>query len=673
MHELLEQLDRVKKMLAKARLAQRNMTRQENATMPEAPFPTPPITQDVALVIERLKEHVLQDSFALKDLTSSKATLDESDKAEDDVAKNEAYDQKVQHSLQTSQSPYAEDFYNKLNVQSSLYYLDEENLKNPSDLEKITGATRNLYLIMANEATYMYDHMGEKGYSIAIIQKIEKAMSALASDRLHDTLLILKDAKRDDPHNRHIAFILSQALYFKVHQGQTALLPQAREEAKKSCVFTEKFDELRLLQYRYHYAVAEFAVSKERCIEMLREYFLLSPESIISKEGLRAHACIHLKAWLLLSELPIKFWDNFEYTSLLNLIRHTCGGTVLYVYLFRGKLIEDIQAKDKNIYPDFYELEQGICLSIERYGSITAPITKIESQIDQSLPWTLYQRYLGLFLSYAPTPSWDEIMLNVSLDGRGYETAGFPDKQNKGSGLINFSYWGTWAHSLTPYQDIYTPHILPTLKIAEELAITKELDKLLKELEDFEVHLFPDTDEYDLVLIHMPSYAYKSFMQLSSVGASTFRAPREQFFTPYYRSWCTNEPMPSPLPSEIVRAQAEKGGFISLEEAVGFFDGAVRILPDKTHGLKARINNVLEYMKKQEAQKEHNGGDALGHHLKEFWWLYFGIVPLAIFTFIIILVAGSGGNPEKVLMITLGTLLGGGLLLFLLFTGGKKK
>lgn len=449
-----------------------------------------------------------------------------------------------------------------------------------------------------NLATQHIAHMEEHHLLFpAAIDKMRKALHAFCQRRYSDAFTLFKNAQKADPHNHSVAFIFSQFRYFQANNGHADYLPEARDDAKKSTIYSDKIDPDFLLMYRYHAVAAERTFSVERPLELLRECNLLEPEHFMNRTGLTSHNGIYLKAWLLLSTIPTKYWQDFEFESLYTLATRTIGGACLYFSLFRGLVLEEMAVR-KNGIPIITTLEQKLETSFQHYHSLIHPFEKQWPYVG-NLPWTVMARYLNTVRKAGPIPTFDQILLNVSLNGRQYVNGAYPDDLLINAGLVDLSYWRIWAVGMAPDQGDRMALILPAHVASFETQIFPLLEETLTLLREEELERI-EQNVWGMIQAYLPRWSVEHLLA-AGTGSNQPRgmfAPTISPFSSLYRKW--GSPIPSgALASEIIHENAQKGAFANPQEALAAFEGAFRMLDDPNHGLKAQQKKATKVLQKE--------------------------------------------------------------------------
>jgi hypothetical protein len=542
----------------------------------------------------------------------------------------------------------------------------------------MTMQAQLLYRLLAKEADEMSTVMTEMGYQVVSLQKVRKALRSFATGRIGDAILILRNAKQDDNNNRYLNFLLSQMLFYRGYQGQAEYLPEAREEAKRACGFDERSPQEKVLAYRYHFAACEMFFSVERGLDVLREYYLLSPETLSSPQGLVAHGGLHLRALFLLSLTPRDLWAQYEIESITTVARQALSGSLLYLYLFRSQAMDAVDHKDP-AYAQFIELERNLQETRLKYTEVTQSLSDhFQSGQPKDPPkkfWTVQQRYLNALLTAVTVPRFDDLLLNTSLDGKLHSDTLQFDGLLRERGILNDSYWRIWIGRTSYRHDVHRESTLPDKNVRRDTSILRQYDDLLTELKALEAAAL-DKDRWEAAKEYMAPLSFEKLLEVGTgrILTSAQRGLDDPYFRPYYQSWgqLPNEM----LPSDLIEKRAEAGAFWNLEEIQATFDGAHRAIDDPVIGINQRTRNGYRRFLQAQATVAHADYERrqamLREHFREFWWFYFVLIPLSLLTFVVVVSSRTIETALRTILILVTLFGAGGYVIYRLAAGGPK-
>lgn len=506
----------------------------------------------------------------------------------------------------------------------------------------------NLHQVFAREVQFVDENQSYLAYSVATLGRLRKALEAVRDGRIADAITIIRDAKRDDPHNNTLSFLLSQLCYYRSINGLPEFLPEARNEGKKSCHFKEDANQDMMVTYRYAYIMNEFHFDKEKALETMRTYYLTNPEAMLEKDGILSHHGIHLKCWILISRTPLSSWTAFDHESLIKIIRSAPAGVLFYMKLFRNHIAQHFTEDCPENLKPYQEIESLINKSLQLYKEAKNTLKiKFDTHghllTNPSFPWILSHRYLNEFLKSLSIPAFDEILFHCSLDARRYCRHSHENEILKSIGLGGTNYWQSWCMAISADKITHSDAVIPLQQIANAEKVFLAFDDLLKTLKTVETELI-DEEKWSIINPYMPTYQYQAFIHVGA-GPKAFRSPEDPYYLPLFRKWGTT-PKEHPLPSAIIEHHAANGAFMELQEVIAAFEGIIQIIDDSVHGLKPRAKAALKVLleDKERHQKEAQVKARrilIRSHFNDYWWLYFIVLPVAIMTFFIMSSSGS--------------------------------
>lgn len=514
-------------------------------------------------------------------------------------------------------------------------------------VNNMTRAEKRLYNLWQRELLAAEDH--PVACPPVTIQRMQKALDTFVAKRPGDAVTLLKSARADDSQNPSLSFVLSQLQYYRVYQGVNECLPEAREEGIKACTTNEKVLPETNQRYRYYTIATERAFSAERAMDMMRKYYLLTPENLTGPEGLASHHCVPLKTIILLSMIPIKYWQTYEVDAVCEIARKTIGGALLYLFFFQPGIRKVLDSR-RDFFQKIRDLEKDLAKSQMIYEQIRGEYEQYFSENGALTPppalyWTVHHRYLKTFLAAAPMPEYEEVLMFTSLDGRRFSSKAYPNTRLKEMGLLSTNYWQTWGASITPDDGDRLQGRIPCAEVGELGPLLHQYENLLQTMENQENKLI-DHEKWPLIQSYLPDYTLDSFYEWGTGKTipASLRAPTDLFFRVYHQAWAGATP-PAKRPSQLIRHHAASGAFASPQEIQSIMDGVEWLFEDEEHGFGARLKEAwqkYEYnsMLQRRASRRF-AGEGVGEHLREFWWFYSVVVPLAVMTFFVIASAGD--------------------------------
>ena len=632
---------------------------------PPLPKDLPPILRDVSKLSPQ--EMVILNLGSPEDIAElAKLKQREQDilngKVAPEATQAPSADQQVARILAPSQTGLGL-LFESADLQSAFSKVPKDIDLDPSVLKALPQPLVRLYCLLFKELQDAQKHMTDWGIPAPSMDRMRKALHSLGIDKVGDAFVVLRSGRNDDPNNKVMAFFLSQILFYRVQNGQNEFLPEAREEAKKSCAFDERYPQDKLTCYRYHYVTCEMNFSKERAQEMLREYYLLNSDTLIGEEGLRVHNWYHLKALVLLSKLPGEFWSTYEIECIHTVAFQSIGGALIYLPFFRPFILQKL-ATESPEYDKFYDIEKALRLVYIRFEAAIDALTS-QFRKDGKLfnapahTWTVSSRYLHTFLTNAPLPTIENLLANTSLDGRRNTPAKTIDQKLHDAGLHDATFWQSWIIKTSYNPDLYNDGVIPNKLVASEGAILKQFDELLKTLKAWEEPIVTD-EKWQHARLYLAPVAHSKLLELGTgqpLGALAFGSG-EAVYKNYYKGWSSliDDEI---LASDNIENRAGAGVFWSVEEIMATFDGAERIMNDPNVGLSIRFKaGYRKYVQNRSKHKKTNGKNwqtldnpTFTEHFRQYWWLYSILVPMAIMTFIVIVSARSYENAIRMIMV----------------------
>lgn len=666
-------VEKLKKQIERARVALVDIKNQQQAESYDQkkafkfpPFPTYQISEDIADVFRKVREEVLRERNIYTPASRVKQDTIQEDSAHF-VSGELPMVETVEHS-------YVRDFENQIST-FSIFDYPLDKIENEVDLKALKPEELNLLRTLLGELEFATENMASLGHSIAMLNKMKTAVESVAVGRINDGMTVLRTAKKSAPNNRSLAFMLSQIYYFKAANGASESLPEARGEAKKAALYAEDVSSEQLMHYRYSYVVHESNHDQEKALNLIREFYLLNPESLTEGHGLGVHDGLHLKAWILLSMMDASVLTNFEVESLLSITMTASTGVNFYLNVMRPQILPRLANKDDAVIAPLYLVEEMLAKSYQNYSDLVSVIQNNFDEKGDLLPesqymWTLENKYMSLLVKAAPLPRFDDVYLYTSLDAKRHSAEAYPNRAMAAMGLANVNYWQVWSLAITAAEGRGGARTMPVKRLVPYAEVFRKFDRMLQTLQEFEKEIVPD-EKWELIEKFMPDYEYSIFPHVA-VGPEAFQVPSNPYYLNFYRQWVTSKPK-GPLPSEIIRIYAENGNFIEPDEVIAAFQGIARVITDDVHGLKARAKEALKLcLKEQKGKGADRARDILREtHFNDYWWLYVIVLPLAALAFFVIF--GSGGSASGVflLLVIIAAAGGFGYLIYSLASKGE--
>ncbi len=471
-------------------------------------------------------------------------------------------------------------------------WLRNERLIPSAEDSLSTGRTPCAALLLTELNKLTQDTTAKPAMAMSLIGKFKQSVQSFLDGRTNDTVTLLKNALHTDPHNHSILMALSQISYWLATKGVQNVLPEARDFAQRSTIYSEKQTPAQMAFYQYTAIVTESAFGPERTLEWLRDSGMLDTDNFSGdSSGLLAERGLYLRAWYLLSLIPIDLWQENDFRRLRNLVTKVIGGATVYLMWFRTPLLT-AASLGKDI-PTLEDIEKLLHSAHRLHSSHYTAFQQLSPQHGDK-PWLLRVRFLNTVKSIVAIPTFDQAALHFSLDGLSWNENMSPDPELRATtGLRELTYWRLWALVLTPFKDIRQPYLMPAEETASDLSLLASCEELLTTLATTErnlikAHLWDDLKPW-LVRWQM------EHLLAASTGSNKPRtrfAPSLPPYTSLYRVW-QDPPVSSLLPSEIIAENARRGAFASFFEITAALEGANRLINDPVHGLVASQKRAL--------------------------------------------------------------------------------
>lgn len=448
-------------------------------------------------------------------------------------------------------------------------------------------------LLMAEVNYLMQEHAQRPIMPAGMLMKVKQSVQAYLDGRTNDTVTLLKNVLHNDPHNHSVLMMLSQILYAMATKGTQNALPEARDYAQRSTIYSDKLRPSQLALYRYIAIATERAFGPERALEWLRETNMLDVHGMMeSNEGIMAERGMYLRGWAMLSSIPVDMWQDSELAHVKQLVTKVIGGVAIYLAWLRAPLMA-AASLSKTPLPHVDEIEHLLKTAMVSYGEHATALKQLPLKTSDK-PWLLRVRFLNTVVQVAPVPYFDQAMLQVGLDGQSWNEGISPDPELRATlGLREISYWRLWTLVLTPFKDMRQPYLLPADETIHDGDMLASCDQLLATLANAEkalikAHLWDDLKPW------MVRWQLDHLLA-ASTGSNKPRnrfAPSLPPYTSLYRIW-QDPPISGLLPSEIIAECARRGAFASLFEVLAALEGAGKLINDPVHGLVASQKRAL--------------------------------------------------------------------------------
>lgn len=525
---------------------------------------------------------------------------------------------------------------------------------------------QGLYALFYNEIETASKNIATSGLSIGAMQKAKRVLEIMASGRLQDAITYLRRTRNEEASSRTLSFMLSQALYFLAHHGHKDKLPEARSEANRSCIFGDKVDPYQLLRYRYFYMTAEYALDRKRALELMREFYLISPEVFATTQGVAVHEGINLKSLLLLAALDAKDWGSYELEAIATLANTVMGGALIYIHFFRPKILTRMQLEPEN-FEAYKSIEQDLAGYWQHHQRTESYLR--EHFNDQGIAingpknlWTVPARFVHIFLTQARIPQADEVLMNISLDAKKFFIDCTTDTLLRKKGLVGINLWYVWSRKLTPYPQIHSDDVLPFDRIVSDAPALVIYHQILQEIIQQEGQ-YTTSEKWEQALPHLAPLVYQQILEAGAGQAfhPTQRGPELPHMRPYYDMWSTTIE-DNPLLSYALGQRAQWGAFWNLEEIQTALDGCELIMADPIWSLGARMRIAFRHHLKDRAALDTTSKqarqEAMRAHFAGLWWFYFLLLPLGLITFVVVSSADNYLSAIRTVL-TLAVLLAG--------------
>lgn len=540
------------------------------------------------------------------------------------------------------------------------------------DILSFPSGKDELFSTILAEIEFLAQNGKRLGLKTQSIPVINRTLDMIRENRMGEATSSMRKISKDKLGNRVTAFMAAQYHYWRAITGHTSSLPDARSVAQQAAIYNDKFDHDVSYKYRYINIVTESNFSGEKTLEYIREYHLLDTEPLQGREGFASDHAAALKSYIILSGISPKYWQNYEISKLLELVRTVPSGVVIYLMFFRQTVLKEIENKNPT-FDIFLDVEKHIAQTQQNYTAVKSYIDASKAASEKDNIWTLTHKYVHDLFKVAPVPDFYDVMLFCSLDGRKYIQNTSIEAVVQENNMPQFNYWRNWINCICSDERMSRIDAYPFRQIALNAPVFEKFDRLLEEAKKEEQKATPkniaDIRDY------IQAFSYKRLLEIVKGKNAQGLFKAELTEATYYAKKLCVPPEPNIAPSVLIAQLARKGGFHNLDEIVTAFQGHAKVLIDTEVGLPRRIELAEKKLKKSNFIKLRDGekgfSGKIQYHVRTLWWFYFGLLPLTAITFI----AVAASNSRLEALQTFFVLLGGfvGIIFLVNYLSGAKK
>lgn len=514
-----------------------------------------------------------------------------------------------------------------------------------------------------------------------VVQQLQRIASMYTQGNVSNTMTAFQTLQGEHPNDKLVSFVAAHIFYHRATHGHSQFLPKARQEAKKAAAGHEQYHPAILTRFRYHLTTIDAFFGKDRQLDLLRDYGLLTPPRQQHQDN--PELAFYLKSLVLLSRTDVRLWTKKEVSAVKTMAQEVIGGGFLYNVFFFSKLQDILFNQNDDVSEMFSPLLEvhvayaGIESGLESFREARKAQEGIhEGEKSANYRWTVSQELFKKCLAHMPTPDEEDVLMNTSLNGEMFTSTENLDQAMREQEMMIGPYWPVWLGKLIPKEEIYAPNNLPDQVAGSEAQFLPEFEVLIETLKGEENNRI-DQEKWQFTHPYQAQYSYDRIVSagLGRTYTKLTFAPQNPVLRNHYEVWGSHSPK-GLLFSEIVNQKAEEAGFASVKEILAFFDGVLKLLGDADYGLAAKQKKAWEdYLKRQEALKSggasSGAGDYLQRLLAELWWFFVFVIPGSLASFL--LVSSSGGIPSalKVFVIIVISLVFVGALGVALHKGSK--
>lgn len=542
-------------------------------------------------------------------------------------------------------------FLMETDLRSGFFPKNEKSIFDQQTKEKMGLDNQLLFRLLHAELDNARDNPEAYQTRSQVVQKLQRVVSMYAQGNVANTMTAFQTIQGEHPNDKLVSYVAAHIFYHRVNHGHSQFMPKARQEAKKATAGHDKVNYNVLTRFRYHLTALDASFSKERLLDLLNAYDLLTPPE--HQQADSASFAFYIKSMILLSQTDSAKWSDKEINAIGKMAEGVIGGGFIYNAFFFEKLEKHLLSGGDDVSQTFepllaiHETFTAVEEGLKSFKQARAELgEKKEEGSISGHRWTISQEMFKKCLAYMPIPTPEDILMNTSLNGEMFTPTEKMDRAMREQELMVGPYWPLWLGKLIPNKDIYAPNNIPDEIVKMELQFLPDFEELLGSLKEEENNRI-DHEKWQFTHPYQTQYNYDRIVS-AGIGRTytnlTF-APQNTILKSHYEVWGSDAPK-GLLYSEIIEKKAEAGGFAGIKEIMGAFDGVLKIMGDAEYGLKAKQKQAWEdYLQQQNITSGGGGsastGDYLQRLLSELWWFFIFVIPAAFAAFI--LVASSSG------------------------------
>lgn len=471
--------------------------------------------------------------------------------------------------------------------------------------------------------------------NVVLIQKISKVQEKIRTEKINEASVLMSRFYNENKNDITLGYLYSEILFAKAGLGNQKSLSKARNIANTVCFLTDRSDDALVSYYRYLYVCREFCYDKDRALQLLRDFVLLDPEKMLSSNALVKRNGFYLKCLLLFLRFDIKNWNPYEIESMQTICLKSVAGGVIYLSFLRNELVRHL---DSVRYGGFLNIEHHLYNIKVAHEKI---VQKIQTSFTRKgLPKTsvgnistVGQKYLQNFLLAAKIPTFSDYITNTSLLGVQYIESTKNDKYLSSLGMGDHSLWRAWISKITSETSLQRADIIPVEQVLKESKILSKYENLINRAHDYEMEIYKK-EEYDKVRELLSEITSAGIIKVilgeNKYSVFDYGSPWSALKEYYNNLRLSNTGMHCQLATELLQEKGKLGLFWNLEELQMMLEAVNLVIDNKTLGLKARLDNILEMKDEQSVDDQYM---TLSEHLEMYWWVYILMLSLLIFLF----------------------------------------